>query len=129
MRAITVNESQNFVRGKDVKGSLGVGMWGQIKQLMREQGKKVPLKDLVNIFLICSEAGRPDLEDFLLSKGLDINSKEHEILRVLAWIEKDDDVIRLVQNRGADIEGAIRDADAHNEWKTVRRLEEIKEKL
>jgi hypothetical protein len=129
MRAITVCEIQNFTRSKDIKGSLGVGMWGQINQIMKEQGKKIPKKDLIHLFITCSMEGRHDLEDFLLSQGLNINAQEHEILRVLAWTERNDAIIHLIQKRGADVDGAIKDANAHNEWKTVRKLEEIKEKI
>ena len=133
MRAITVNEALSFTRGKDVKGSLGVGMWGQIRQLTLAQDRKFSKsktqKNLVLLFLNCAKEKRYDLMDFILSQGLDINRDEHEILRVLAWNENDEVAIHIIQKRGADLEATIKDADAHHEWKTVRRLEEIKEKI
>lgn len=128
MRAVTVNEAQNFTRGKDVKGTLGVGMWGQIKQICQQRGRKFSKKDLQGLFLICARENRYDLMDFLIDQGLDINSNKHEIIRVLAWEEQYDVMVHLVLKRGADIDGAIKDAQLRNEWKTERYLDEIKER-
>ena len=123
-----INEIHNFTRGKDVKGSLGIGMWGQIKQLFHQnRDSKFSKKDLPGLFLICAREKRYDLMDFLIDQGLDINSNKHEILRVLAWEEQYDVMVHLLLKRGANIDGAIKDADLRNEWKTVRYLEEIKE--
>jgi hypothetical protein len=129
MRAITVNESLNFSHDGNVKDTIGIGMMGQIKQLAKSQDQNLENMDDVGFFLSCARAKRYDLMDFLLDQGLDINSQEHEILRVLAWTENDDVAIHIIHKRGADLEGAIKDADAHNEWKTVRRLESIKEQI
>lgn len=129
MRARTITEALNFNRDVDPKDTIGIGMMGQIKHLAKSQDKNPENMDEVAYFLSCAQADRYDLMDFLLSQGLDINSQEHEILRVLAWTEKDEILIHIVNKRGADLDGAIKDADAHNEWKTVRRLEEIKEQI
>jgi hypothetical protein len=129
MRARTIDEAMNFSRKDDPKGTLGIGMMGQIKDLARSQEKNTENMDEVGFFLSCAMAKRYDLMDYLLSKGLDINSQEHEILRVLAWTEQDDIAIHIIQKRGADLVGAIHDAGEHNEWKTVRRLTGIKEKI
>ena len=129
MRARTVNEAQNFTREDDPKGSLGIGMMGQLKALAKERGKDIENMDDVGFFLVAAWDKRHDLMDYLITKGLDINSQEHEILRVLGWWEYVDLGVHLIQKRGADLEGAIKDANAHNEWKTVRRLEEMKEKI
>jgi len=128
MRAVTVNEAQNFTRSKDIKGSLGVGMWGQIKQICQQRGRKFSKKDLQGLFLICARENRYDLMDFLIEQGLDINSNKHEILRVLAWEEQYDVMVHLLLKRGADVDGAIKDAQLRNEWKTERYLDEIKER-
>jgi hypothetical protein len=129
MRAKTVNEAMSFSRKDDPKGSLGIGMMGQLKALAKERGKDIENMDDVGFFLVAAWDKRHDLMDYLITKGLDINSQEHEILRVLGWWEYVDLGIHLIQKRGADLEGAIKDANAHNEWKTVRRLEEMKEKI
>lgn len=127
MRAITVNEAQNFTRGKDVKGTMGLGMWGQIKNLVLGEERKFSKKNLEGNFLVAALHERYDLMDFLISKGLDINGSSFEILRVLAWREQIQVGVHLILKRGADVDGAIRVADSLNEWKTVRRLEEMKE--
>jgi hypothetical protein len=131
MRAQTINELQQFTRtkSKDFKGSLGIGMWGQIKQLLREEGKKISLKDKNALFIVCASTEREDLMDFIISQGLDINSQEHNILRTLAWNERPDIVVHLVKKYGADIEGAIKSADLHREHHTVDHLEDAKELL
>jgi hypothetical protein len=129
MRAKIVNEAQNFTKDTDIKGSLGIGMMGQLKQLAKSQGHNIEEMDDVGFFLAAALKERHDLMDYLIKKGLDINSQEHEILRVLAWQQQEHLGIHLIQKRGADLDGAIKDAKLHNEWKTVRGLEEMKRKI
>ena len=88
MRAITVSESQNFTRTEDIKTNMGIGMWGQIHQICQNKGRNFDKKNLLQMFLTCASKDRIDLMDFILSKGLDINGSDSEILRVLAWMEK-----------------------------------------
>jgi len=79
------------------------------------------------MFLTCASEDRIDLMDFILSRGLDINGSDSEILRVLGWMEKVELGAFLIVNRGADVEKAIRISQDKHEWKTERRLEEMKE--
>jgi len=127
MRAITVFESQNFTRTEDIKTNMGIGMWGQIHQICQNKGRNFDKKNLLQMFLTCASEDRIDLMDFILSKGLDINGSDSEILRVLAWMEKIELGAFLIVNRGADVEKAIRISQNKHEWKTERRLEEMKE--
>jgi hypothetical protein len=127
MRARAVNEAQNFIRGKDVKGTMGIGMWGQIKKLVVGDEKVFTKKNLEGNFLVAAWHERYDLMDFIISQGLDINGNNHEILRVLGWREQVKVGVHLILKRGADIDGAIKAAELKNEWKTARRLEEMKE--
>ena len=127
MRARTVNEGMSFTREDDPKGSLGIGMMGQLKDLARARGKNIENMDDVGFFLVAAWDKRHDLMDYLLSSGLDINTQECEILRVLGWWEYVDLGIHLIQKRGADVDLAMKFAKEKNEWKTGRRLEEMKE--
>jgi hypothetical protein len=127
MRAITVFESQNFTRTEDIKTNMGIGMWGQIHQICQNKGRNFDKKNLLQMFLTCASEDRIDLMDFILSRGLDINGSDSEILRVLGWMEKVELGAFLIVNRGADVEKAIRISQNKHEWKTERRLEEMKE--
>ena len=127
MRAITVFESQNFTRTEDIKTNMGIGMWGQIHQICQNKGRNFDKKNLLQMFLTCASEDRIDLMDFILSRGLDINGSDSEILRVLGWMEKVELGAFLIVNRGADVEKAIRISQDKHEWKTERRLEEMKE--
>jgi len=129
MRAIIISEVLNFSRDIDPKNAIGIGMMGQIKQLAKSQEKNTESMDEIGYFISCATAKRSDLMDYLLSQDLDINSQEHEILKVLAWEKNDEVAIHIIQKRGADLEGAIKNADANHEWRTVRRLEKIKEQI
>ncbi|GEM_PF-3012538 len=129
MRAITVFESQNFTRTEDIKTNMGIGMWGQIHQICQNKGRNFDKKNLLQMFLTCASEDRIDLMDFILSKGLDINGSDSEILRVLAWMEKIELGAFLIANRGADVEKAIKVAQDKHEWKTERALEEMKEEI
>lgn len=127
MRAITVFESQNFTRTEDIKTNMGIGMWGQIRQICQNKGRTFDKKNLLQMFLTCASEDRIDLMDFILSRGLDINGSDSEMLRVLGWMEKVELGAFLIVNRGADVEKAIRISQDKHEWKTERRLEEMKE--
>ncbi len=129
MRAITVFESQNFTRTEDIKTNMGIGMWGQIHQICQNKGRNFDKKNLLQMFLTLASEDRIDLMDFILSKGLDINGSDSEILRVLAWMEKIELGAFLIANRGADVEKAIKVAQDKHEWKTERALEEMKEEI
>ena len=129
MRAITVFESQNFTRTEDIKTNMGIGMWGQIHQICQNKGRNFDKKNLLQMFLTCASEDRIDLMDFILSKGLDINGSDSEILRVLAWMEKIELGAFLIANRGADVEKALKVAQDKHEWKTERALEEMKEEI
>jgi hypothetical protein len=55
------------------------------------------------MFLTCASEDRIDLMDFILSRGLDINGSDSEILRVLGWMEKVELGAFLILNRGDDV--------------------------
>lgn len=127
MRARTINEIQNFERGKDPRETMELGMWPQIRQLSWDRNRNPKDMDLIGFFLVCAREGRYDLMDFIISEGLDINSDESHILRVLAWEENIDLGVHLILKRGADVDEAIRIADSLKEWKTSMRLQKMKE--
>jgi hypothetical protein len=129
MRSRTVNEAQTFIRGDDPKGTLGIGMMGQIKALAKTRGRNIENMDDVGFFLVAAQDRRYDLMDFLLSSGLNINSEDCQILRVLGWWEYIDLGIHLIQEKGADPDLAIHFAEGSKEWKTIRAIEEMKEQI
>jgi len=129
MRARTVNEAMNFTREDDPKGSLGIGMMGQLKALAKARGKNIENMDDTGFFLVAAWENRHDLMDYLLKNGLDINTQESEILRVLGWWEYIDLGIHLIQKRGANLKKALEFAKQKGEWKTERALELMKEKI
>lgn len=126
MRAKTVNETQNFERGGDIKYNIGIGMWGQIRELC-QKNNAVFNKESLDIFLTCAKEDRIDLMDFLLKNGLDVNGEDSIIPRALAWMGKESLLIYLISNYTVDIDKAISISSAKNEKITLKKLKEIKD--